>query len=556
MGSFLTRIFLLATLGVVVPLGAAASVARPVLIHDVRDHGARGDGTGLDSAAINRAIEAAAAAGGGTVVVPAGRYRCGTVTLRSHVTLRLEAGSVLVGSTELSDYPEVAPPTPTDTIEFRRLLPVYPTRFEYGRHSLIQAIGLENVAIEGRGVIDGSGDHPNFSKAELIRRGMTRQEAHSRRPYGLSFIQCRNVRVTGISFRNLAFWTQDYLDCEDVLVDGITVDSLANDRNNDGIDIDGSRRVRVVNSFFNAGDDAICLKASYRDCEDIVISNNVVSSLVNGIKMGTASNGGFKNIAISNIVMRKLGAAGIALQIVDGGHMDGITVNNIVMHEVGAAFFIRLGDRGRAWMRPEHHAVGSLKNVLISNVVAQIYTPWDGRPLGSSISGLPGHPVENVTLSNVRIVSLREQPRDQTLGLGDAVIPEHPQDYPEYSMFGSLPAYGLYARHVRGLTLEAVSTDFRSVDHRSSLVCDRVEDLRIVGWQARTLPDSDPVIRLRDVRGADLVGLSAGAGTPVFLRVDGATSDVVLQGCDLSRAREPLSFAPGVGPTAVRRGGE
>jgi polygalacturonase len=119
----------------------------------------------------------------------------------------------------------------------------------------------------------------------------------------------------------------------------------------------------------------ICLKASYRDCEDVVISNNVCSSLVNGIKMGTASNGGFKNIAISNMVMRKLGAAWIALQIVDGGQMDGVAVNNVVMHEAGAAFFIRLGDRGRAWMRPEHHAVGSLKNVLINNVVAQIYTP-------------------------------------------------------------------------------------------------------------------------------------------------------------------------------------
>jgi hypothetical protein len=551
--SFLSRLLLLGCLGSALPLSVTGSAERPAPVHDVRDYGARGDGTTLDSAAINRAIEAAAAAGGGSVVVPAGRYRCGTVTLRSHVTLRLEAGAVLIGSTELSDYPEAAPPTPTDTIEFRRLLPVYPTRFEYGRHSLIQAIGLENVAIEGRGVIDGSGDHPNFSKAELIRRGLTRQEAHSRRPYGLSFIQCRNVRVSGISFRNLAFWAQDYLDCEDVLVDGITVDSPALDRNNDGIDIDGSRRVRVVNSSFNTGDDAICLKASYRDCEDIVISNNVISSLVNGIKMGTASNGGFKNIALSNIVMRKVGAAGIALQIVDGGHMDGIAVNNIVMYEAGAAFFIRLGDRGRAWMRPEHHAVGSLKNVLINNVVAQIYTPWDGRPLGSSISGLPGHPVEDVTLSNIRIVSLREQPRDQTLGLGEAAIPENLHDYPEYSMFGSLPAYGLYARHVRGLTLNTVSTDFRTVDHRSSLFCDQVEDLRIAGWQARTLPDSDPVIRLRDVRGADLIGLSAGVGTPGFLRLDGATSDVVLQGCDLSRAKEPLIFGPGVAPAVVRR---
>jgi hypothetical protein len=120
-------------------------------------------------------------------------------------------------------------------------------------------------------------------------------------------------------------------------------------------------------------------------------------------------------------------------------------------------------------------------------------------------------------------------------------------------MFGSLPAYGLYARHVRELILDTVSTDFRTVDHRSSLFCDQVEDLRIVGWQVRTLPDSDPVIRLRDVRGADLVGLSAGVGTPVFLRLDGATSDVVLQGCDLSRAKEPLSFGPGVAPAVVRR---
>lgn len=551
MTSFLSRLLLLlGCLGLALPLGAAE---RPAPVHDARDYGARGDGAALDSAAINRAIAAAAAAGGGTVVVPAGRYRCGTVFLRSHVTLRLEAGSVLVGSTELSDYPEAAPPAPTDTVEFRRLLPVYPTRFEYGRHSLIQAIGLENVAIEGRGVIDGSGDHPNFAKAELIRRGLTRQEAHSRRPYGLSFIQCRNVRVSGISFRNLAFWAQDYLDCEDVLVDGITVDSPALDRNNDGIDIDGSRRVRVVNSFFNTGDDAICLKASYRDCEDIVISNNVVTSLVNGIKMGTASNGGFKNIAISNIVMRKIGAAGLALQIVDGGHLDGVTVSNVVMHEVGAAIFIRLGDRGRAWMRPEHHVVGSLRNVQISNVIAQIYTPWDGRPLGSSISGLPGHPVENVTLSNVRVITLREQSRDATRGLGEAEIPENPLDYPEYSMFGSLPAYGLYARHVRGLTLDNVSTDFRIVDHRSALVCDQVENLRIIGWQSRTLPESDPVIRLREVRRADLFGLSADPGTPVFLRIDGASADVALRASDLSGATEPVAFGPGVDPVVLRR---
>ncbi len=537
-------------LGAVLSTGLLA--ADPRGLYDICDYGAKPDGVTINTTAINQAVAAAAAQGGGTVYFPPGRYLSGSIYLQSNVALHLSTGAVLIGSSDLADYPENPPPTPTDTPEFRRVLHVYPQQLEFGRFSLINAIGQRNVAVEGGGMIDGTGDHPNFSKEALVAGGLSREQAHFRRPYGLSFIRCSNVRVRGITLRNLAFWTQGYLDCEGVLVDGVTVDSPAEGRNNDGIDIDGSRRVRVVNCDFNTGDDSICLKASYRDCEDIVISNIVCSSRANGIKMGTASNGGFRNIAIANVTMKRVAAAGLALEVVDGGVMDGITVSNVSMHEVGAAIFIRLGDRGRQWMKPETHVVGSLRNVSIQNVLAHVFTPYDGRPLASSISGLPGHPVENIALSNVRIINLRDQPREATAQLADTEIPEAARDYPEYSMFGSLPAHGLFVRHARGVRLDRIEAGFTQTDHRSALFCDDVQDLSVTHWRSRVLPDSEPVLRLRNVTVATLLSLVAPAGTATYLRVEGASADIVLQASDLTSAREPVSLAPHLPPSCVR----
>ncbi|MBI2497378.1 MAG: glycoside hydrolase family 28 protein [Opitutae bacterium] len=527
--------------------GMAASA-----VQDVRRFGAQPDGTTLNTAAFNAAVAAAAAAGGGTVYVPPGRYLTGTIYLKSDITLHLEAGAVLLGSTDLRDYPENPAPAPADTPEFRRMAHLYPHRLEFGRYSLIYAAGQRNVAVVGRGVIDGQGDHPNFSKQELIARGLTRDQAHFRRPYALGFVRCASVQVRDVTFRNLAFWCEGYLDCEDVLVDGVTVDSRAIDRNNDGIDIDGCRRVRVTNCRFNTGDDAICLKASYRDCEDIVIADSVCSSVCNGIKFGTASNGGFKNIAISNMTMKDIGSAGRAFESVDGGVIDGVVVSNVVMDQVGAALFLRLGDRGSQWMKPEDHVVGAIRNVSIQNVVARVFAIYDGRPLASSITGLPGHPVENVTLSNVRLIIERDYPRSETEPLRTAGIPEPATAYPEYSMFGPLPAC-LYVRHGRGVTLQGVDVTFLHSDHRSSLVCDDVRDLRVRDWKARTLPDAAPVVRLVDVKGAVLAGASAPEDCGTYLRVDGASAEIVLTGADLDHAREAVSLAPHLPATTVRR---
>jgi hypothetical protein len=493
----------------------------------ILDDGAVSDGKTLNTDAINRAVSEVATAGGGTVFVPAGTYLTGTVRLQSRVTLRLEAGATLLGSTNLADYPENPPPRPGPELE-------------YGRYALICAQGAEDVAIVGPGRICGQGDHPNFTKKDLVARGVSPRDAYLKRPYGLSFVGCRRVTVEGVTLENIAFWCQDYLDCDGVVVHGVTVDSLKSDYNNDG-----SRNVRVSDCRFYAGDDAICLKAGYRDCENVTITNCSATSLANGVKFGTASNAGFKNIAVTNIVCDRIQAAGIALEIVDGGTMDGVVLSNFAMRDVGAAIFIRLGNRAKRWSDIPPPPIGQVRNISISHVVANVHGP-DGRPLGSSITGLPGHPVENVTLSDVRIVTHWAHPKAEgDLALAD--VGEHAADYPEYGMFGPLPAYGLFVRHVRGLTLRDFDVTFAAEDYRSALVCDDVADLNVAGLRARTLPESHAVVQLNGVHGALLSGLVAPAGTGVFLGLSGDSDRIAVRASDLSAASQPVAPAEGAG---------
>jgi polygalacturonase len=503
---------------------AATTEVRPGFI-DVRSRGAVADGSELNTILFNRLIGEISAAGGGTLWFPAGTYLTGTINLRSHVTLQLEPGARILGSTEISDYPENPPPRPTD-------------RLEYGRHALIHADGQTDVAIVGQGTINGQGSHSNFTKKDLQARGWSPRDAYLKRPYGLSFVRCQRVRVEGIRLENIAFWCQHYLDCDDVVVRGVTVESKKYDYNNDGIDIDGSRNVRVNDCHFNVGDDAICLKAAYRDCENIIVTNCTASSLANGVKFGTASAGGFKNITISNIVLDGIQAAGIALEIVDGGTLDGVILSNFTMRNVGAAIFIRLGDFARRWVSGAPKlGIGILRNVSISNIVAEQGSA-DLRPLSSSITGLPGYPVENISISDVRITSTRSHPREASR-VDFRQVPEVPKAYPEYTMFGALPAHGLYARHVRGLTLRNVQFAFTGEDYRSAVVCDDVERLVIDGLQTRVLPESAPVLLFHDVRGASVVNSMLWEPTADFLQLHGASTGIELSGNRVGGASVP-----------------
>lgn len=539
---------------------ANAAQDRPRLLSEIV-----GDGATLNTVAINTAIDQLSKSGGGTLLLPPGRYLTGTIYLKSNVTMHLENGAVIVGSANLADYPENQPPFPSKTVE-------------YGRYSLICAIGQHDIAITGEGKINGQGSSPNFTKKDLLAQGWSPDDAYRKRPFGLYFVGCRGVQVRNVTLQDTAFFTQDYLDCDNVLVDGVTVDNRKDDYNNDGIDVDGSRNVRIANCHIVAGDDGICLKSSYAACENITVSNCVIRALCNGVKFGTASRGGFKNISVANCAIYETGAAGIALEIVDGGVLDGVTVTNLSMNDVGTPIFIRLGNRAKEWINGQGPASpGTLRNVLISGITATLATRSGTG--AASISGLPGHPVENVTISNVKITltpGFGKVPLDafQLKFLDDAKntverdfgnevkrvtlqhVPERPSDYPEYSMFGALPAYGFFCRHVRNLAFDHINLNFETNEFRSALAIQDVRGLIVDGLRAKALPDGNPVLLLRDVTNASLTGCVAQEGTPVFLRVEGDSDHISLFAGDLSGAASAVSLGTGLDNRNVRVGPE
>jgi hypothetical protein len=506
-------------------------------VFDVREFGAAGDGTGNDTVAIQRAIDAASDAGGGRVLLPAGRYLSGTLFLKDNVTLHIAEGATLLGSTDLADYPQTWPAFKSYTDN-------------YVCQALIYGERLHNVSITGRGTIDGQGGHAAFD------RKATRSEKHpyGLRPYLIRLVECQHVRVSGLSLRDSPMWTQHYLACDDVVLDGLDVYGHAN-ANNDFLDIDCCHNVRVSNCIGDTLDDGITLKSTAgRASKNIAITNCVVSSRCNGIKAGTESNGGFENITISNCVVRPTkhrgpkgkvytGLAGIALEMVDGGVMDRLTVSNIAIEGVRVPIFARLGNRARPFTKDgPKPGMGRMRNVIIDNVVAAV----DGD-VGCAIAGLPGHPIENLSLSNLRLTFPGG-------GKGDLVerdVPEKPASYPECAMFGPLPAYGLYCRHVHGLTLRNVDVRWAERDERPALVCDDVRNLRIDGFTGTCVTDGTPLMMFRDVQDALVRGCVAPPGVSAFLDVRSPASGISMIGNDLSGARSPLALGDGVLPDTV-----
>lgn len=486
---------------------------------NVRDFGAIGDGVRLETAAIQAAVDACARASGGVVYFPAGTYMSGTIYFKSGVTLHLAEGSTLLGSPNLSDYPITIP-------EYRSFTDNYTERsFLYGEK-------VERIGITGKGVIDG--------RSSAFNGGL------KLRPMLMRLVQCRRVSVSDITFQNSPMWVQHYLACEDVQIHGITVRSRCCTVNHDGIDIDSCQRVRISDCDISSEDDAIALKStSALPCRDVVITNCILSAGPNAIKLGTESNGGFENITVSNISVYETKFAGIALEIVDGGVMNGVTISNIVMRDTGCPVFIRLGDRGRPFQsgmpRP---GVGKLRNVVISNIQA---TGADG--IGCSISGLPGHEVENVSIENLSISfrggGTREDARRS--------VPELADSYPEYRMFGVLPAYGFFCRHVRGLELANLNLGFEKPDLRPAIVCDDVGNLNLSRIRAASQPDGESLIRLDQVRDAWVQSCSAATQAHTLLQINGnQTSNIRLLANDSSNVTRPIDLNDNVAAGGVQ----
>jgi polygalacturonase len=509
------------------PPGASGNEAKAIqgMVCNVRDFKAAGDGKAKDTSAIQQAIDAAHAAGGGTVLVPNGIYLCGTIVLRDNVTLHLSEGATLLGSTSVGDYLDFPGSSPRRT-------PV----------ALVLAEKARNIAITGRGIINGQGgSFPHKDNAPG-------------RPFGIKLVECQDVLVSDVQVRDAAAWVICLLACERAVVRGVRVWSHAN-YNNDGLDIDACTDVMVSQCNLDCQDDAICLKSSPdRICENILISDCIASSHCNQIKMGTGSVGGFRNVTITNCVLlaprysKKLngaqrGIGGINLEVVDGGVMDRIAISNITMHGITLPLFIRLGSR----KRKENQPASTLRDVSISNVVAT-----NLGKVGSSITGLPGQRVENVALSNIQFT----YEGGGTATDAQRAVPEHANAYPEGWMFGTLPAWGLYCRHVKGLKLHNVSLRLAAPDARHAVVFDDVEELDLDGLECAWSPGAAPLVRMTETRAATIRGCRPQAPQGAFLRLEGKeNAGIGLLANDLRRVGKWLEAEPETAKDAVAQAG-
>ena len=439
-------------------VGSLSLMARD---YNILDYGANGFLKFNSTQGIQRAINQCATDGGGRVVVPAGEYMIGTIVLKSNVNLHLEQGAVLYGSTDLKQYKPmkssyVSLRTQTETVQ------------------LIYADSVENVVIDGFGTIDGRGR--SFEKLSWNDEGITR-------PHLLRFIQSRDITVKDVTLKNSGCWMQHYLACDRVIIDGIKVFNR-NNYNNDALDLDGCHDVIVRGMMADSDDDAITLKStSPRLCENITISDCVVSSHCNAIKLGTETNGGFRNINIHGIVVKPsydqnekffgqwIGSSAISLEIVDGGTMENVNVADITVEGTESPIFIRLANRGRGWRDGQvvDH-VGRINGIRLSNI--QIH---NAGPMGCSITGLEGHPVENVWLSDITLHHRGGVTAGDLQQIADSLRDEKEKEYPEATMWGNLPAKAFFVRHARNVNFNNVTVLTDQLDARPEFVREDAE---------------------------------------------------------------------------------
>lgn len=511
---------------VAMPLSAAD------LVVDIRDCGAVGDGKTPCTAAIQKAVDRCAGSGGGTVRLPAGKWLTGTVYLESNITVHIEKGCTLLGSQQHKHY---AGPRATTREGAKEQSFRYPAIFAGSK--------LHHVTITGEGTIDGQGSAFR-DKSKL-------------RPKAIYLVDCRDILIEKVHLRNAGSWMQHYRDCDRLTIRGIRVfNHIA--FNNDGLNVDSCRDVTITDCRIDSDDDGIVLKSlSRKPCERITVRNCVVSSHCNGIKMGTESGGGFQHITVTDckvhspreskkIYGRQRGLAGIALEIVDGGTLDDVKVSNVSIDGVSVPIFLRLGNRARRYGKDDPKPdVGTFRNVVLRDIQAT-----NCSTVGCSITGLPGHPIQDVTLENL------------TLGfdgggrkkLARREIPEKPKSYPESTMFGELPAFGFFCRHVRALTFRNVKIETTKPDPRHAMVFDDVQDLTVERLSAPYAPDAVAPMRLTRVRSATIRDCQAPQGANPFLRIEGSsTKDIRLEGNDLGPAKEAVDVGDDVPKGAVTR---
>ena len=459
------------------------------IFYNVVDFGANGKDTLIDTDAINKAIDGASANGGGTIYFPPGNYYSYTIRLKSNISLLIDQGAILIAAKEKDGvgYDEPEPNAFDKYQDFGH---------SHWRNSLIYGEGLHDISIVGQGLIWGKG----------LTRSTNQPKGGGNKTIALKL--CRNVNL-----RDFSILHGGHFALLATGVDNLTIDNLKVDTDRDGFDIDCCKNVHVSNCSVNSPfDDGICLKSSFglgfaRATENVTVTNCQVSGYDEGtfldgtfkrnykrysdssttgrIKFGTESNGGFKNVTISNCVFDY--SRGLALETVDGGLLEDVTITNITMRDItNAPIFIRLGARMRG---PDSIPIGACRRIIISNIVAYNV---DYRH-GAIISGLEGHEIEDLQLNNIRIFYKGGGPKDSI----NRTVPEYEKDYPEPYRWRIMPSYGFFIRHVKGLKLHNVEVSFMNDDPRPAFILDDVKgaDLFKVNAQKSTQGGSSFVFK-------------------------------------------------------------
>ncbi len=469
-------------------------------IYDVRNYGAKGDGKTLDTHSIQLSIDECSSDGGGTVILSSGKFLIGTIYLKSNVTLSISAGAVLLGSTKITDYT-------TDTHKN-----MYRNEPQMDR-CLIFAKDASSICIEGPGEIDGQGNRNNFPKSGL-------------RPMLIRFLNCKDIHMKNISLKNPAAWTSAWLYCSDILVDGVRIHSRVN-ANGDGLDFDGCQNVQVSNCTFDTSDDSICLQTSRTDrpCRDVVISNCIFSSRWAGIRIGLLSRGDFESVTVNNCIFKNIEDSGLKIQMNEGGRMKDMIFSNLIMRNVPRPIFMTFCQQRACVDAPkELFPMKEMRNFIFKNFI--ISSDSCDKNSAIVISGLPNHPIEEIILSDIYMTTggggtkedaekriLREYTHEE-LGRG----------WPEFGLIGTVPSYGIYARHIKSLTINNIRIDAAKKDARPAIVLDDVADVEFNVIQAKVDPSTESVFRFQNVRDANIRDCSFKENYNCFLRIEGKDS--------------------------------
>ena len=416
---------------------------------DVKKYGAIGDGIAKDTQAIQRAIDECTAQGGGEVLLQDGTFLSGMICLKDNVTLRVEKDAVLLGSTDLADYPDNAASfvDAVGGIRGKCLLLIYHAK---------------NTAVVGEGEICGRGG------AEVFTKG----PGQSVRPFLVRVVESEGVTFRQIRLTQAAAWCLHITRSDEVLVEGVSIHSRVNS-NNDGIDVDASKNVTVRGCSIDSGDDGLCLKTtSDSPCENILMEDCEVTSAWAGFKIGTESVGDFRNVTVRNCKFYDVEGCAIKIVPVDGGCVDGITVDNIQLENCTGPIFIATGERLRAYAGASRSTYSTIQNVSITNIRGTVIdatrvATYQGKPWGNAkaefvISGTPYVKVENITLKNLDL----DLPGGILECPDPAKVPELGVEYPEFHLFGVLPTKGIYLRHAKNIRIEDMNLHFRSEDVR------------------------------------------------------------------------------------------